>query len=241
MPIARRARFSAKTHTGLVRAVNEDAVLALPEQGIWIVSDGMGGYKGGAFASQTVVDAVAMQPPDASGVVDAAAVADAVMSAHTIIQAEADRAQATMGATVVALILSEDRYQCLWSGDSRLYLLRQGDLQMISTDHSVVADLVKAGEMDWDEADQSAMSNQITQAVGVGEHPGLEHVAGPLEPGDRFLLCSDGLTKYANRKTLLHVMAHASIEHVVERLLEIAMEGGADDNITLVVVEIPRA
>lgn len=240
MSTARRVRYIATTHRGNVRAVNEDSVLALPDAGVWLVSDGMGGHQGGQFSSQTVADSVAMLIPDASGGLDAKAVVKAINSAHGIIRREAERIGVqVMGATVVALILKDDHYVGLWSGDSRLYRLRGDDLDMLSTDHSAVAELVLAGRMTWDEADHSPLSNQITQAVGVGEDPGLEGVEGTVESGDRFLLCSDGLTKYANRETMRDIMADVSIERVGEKLLGIALDGGGDDNISLVVVDIP--
>ncbi len=235
----RRVRYSAKTHRGHVRAVNEDAVLSLPEQGIWVVSDGMGGHQGGAFASQTVIEALAVLLPDQTGAIPVSAIQDAIVSAHRRIASEAERMNATIGATVVVLALLPDRFVGLWSGDSRLYRLRDGEIAQLSTDHSTVAELVKTGQMTWDEADQHPMSNQITQAVGVGEDPGLELVEGALRPGDRFLICSDGLTKYANSATLQNVMSETSIERVGEKLLGIALDGGGEDNVTLVVAEIP--
>lgn len=237
----RRVRFSAKTHRGHVRAENEDSVLSLPEQGIWLVSDGMGGHQGGAFASQAVVEAVAILLPDQNGAVPVSAVHDAILSAHRRIGSEAERMKATIGATVVALVLLPDRFVGLWSGDSRLYRFRNGELTQLSTDHSAVAELVVSGQMTWDEADQLPMSNQITQAVGVGEDPGLEQVEGEIMPGDRFLICSDGLTKYADTGTLRAIMSESSIERVGEKLLGIALDGGGEDNITLVVIEAPSS
>lgn len=237
---ATRIRFTATTHRGNVRAVNEDSVLSLPDVGVWLVSDGMGGHEGGQFASQTVADSVAMVVPDANGGIEARAVANAISSAHEIIQREAERAGAQiMGATVVALLLNGERYVGLWSGDSRLYRFRQGSLEMLSIDHSTVAELVIEGRMTWDEAEKSPLSNQITRAVGVGDDPGLEAVDGAVKPGDRFLLCSDGLTKYATNDVLREVMADASIERVGEKLLGIALDGGGDDNISLIVLEVP--
>lgn len=240
MSTARQVRYTATTHRGNVRAVNEDAVLALPDVGVWLVSDGMGGHAGGQFSSQTVADSVAMLIPDESGGLRADAVVKAITSAHAIIKCEAERIGVdVMGATVVALILRDGRYVGLWSGDSRLYRFRGNVLDMLSTDHSAVAELVLAGTMTWDEADHSPLSNQITQAVGVGDDPGLEAVEGSVESGDRFLLCSDGLTKYASSETMRDIMADASIERVGEKLLGIALDGGGDDNISVVVVDIP--
>lgn len=233
-------RFSAITHRGLVRSENEDSLLSLPEQGIWTVSDGMGGHEGGAFASQTVVEAVAMLPLGASGEPLVAEVEAAMARAHRAILDEAARRGAsTIGATVVLLILTEGRFVSLWSGDSRLYRLRAGRLEMLSSDHSLVAEFVKAGRMTWDEAERQPHANAITRAVGVGDALELERVDGALLPGDRFLLCSDGLTKYADSATLERMLATQPIERVGEKLMDIALIGGGADNISLIVIDVP--
>ena len=234
-----RFRYTAATHRGAVRAINEDSILSLPELGVWIVSDGMGGHEGGDFASQTVVEAVAMLPLNLDGADLVQAVADAIGDAHDIILREADRRNATMGATVVALVVTEGRFFGLWSGDSRLYRLRDDQLEMMSSDHSIVAELVKAGKLTWDAAEHQPQSNAITQAVGVGDAFELEAVSGQIHSGDRYLLCSDGLTKYANSHLLRKVLADTSIERVGDRFVEIALAGGGADNVSLIVVDIP--
>ncbi|MEO0388466.1 MAG: protein phosphatase 2C domain-containing protein [Pseudomonadota bacterium] len=235
-----KIRYSAATHRGSVRAINEDSILSLPELGVWIVSDGMGGHEGGDFASQTVVEAVAMLPLNLEGADLVAAVNKALDLAHKTILREAERRGGkTMGATVVALVVTEAHYVTLWSGDSRLYRLRDGQLDMISSDHSLVAELVRAGKLTWDAAEHQPQSNAITRAVGVGDALELETVSGTLRPGDRYLLCSDGLTKYANSHLLRQVMATTAIERVSDRFVEIALAGGGADNVSLIVVDIP--
>ena len=235
-------RYNAKTHVGLVRQVNEDSILALPEQGIWLVSDGMGGHHGGDFASQTIAGAVSALTPDLSPRELMQGVRSAIGHAHTQIVEEATRIGAdTMGATVVALILTDGHFVAFWAGDSRLYRLRDGLIEMLSTDHSVVASLVMSGQLTWDEAEHHPQSNAITRAVGVGDEIELDKIRGTIEPGDRFLLCSDGLTKYADMRTLEKVLASEPIETVSERLLEIAIAGGAADNVSIIVVDPPAS
>ena len=162
----------------------------------------------------------------------------AIMNAHDGVLAEiATRGGGTIGATVVALMISGDHFVCFWAGDSRLYRLRGGALEMLTSDHSVVAELVYAGVLTWDEAENHPQSNAITRAVGVGDELELDKIRGELEPGDRFLLCSDGLNKYAGFDVLREAMQGAPIETVAEKLLAIALAGGGADNISIIVVD----
>jgi serine/threonine protein phosphatase Stp1 len=232
-------RYSASTHVGLKRKVNEDSILALPDQQIWVVADGMGGHAGGDFSSQAVVDSVAMIDPTLPPVGLLHALRETLSRSHEMILMEsAERGGVTMGSTVVTFAIAEDHFATFWAGDSRLYRLQGGELDMLTTDHSVVAAFVIAGEMTWDEAEQHPQSNAVTRAVGVGEELELEKIRGQLLPGDRFLLCSDGLTKYAQFDTLRKVLSEEPIETVTERLQQIALDGGGADNISIIVIDI---
>jgi serine/threonine protein phosphatase PrpC len=235
-----RIRYNATTHVGRVRKVNEDSILALPEQGIWVISDGMGGHAAGDYASQTVVEAVAALPPGLEPADRMHGVRGAIHRAHDAIRAEAARRGGdTIGATVVALIVADGHFVAFWAGDSRIYRLRDGALEMLSSDHSLVAEFVRAGQMSWDEAERHPQSNTITRAVGVDGAFEVDKVRGDLAPGDRFLLCSDGLTKYADSKLLQRILARTPIETVVEALLNHALEQGGGDNVSIIVVDIP--
>ena len=232
-------RFSATSHVGRVRKINEDSILALPEQKIWVVSDGMGGHAAGDFASQTVVDAIAMLPNDLLPGDLMRALRLAIHRAHDLILAEAQsRDVGLIGATVVVLMLTDGHFVAFWAGDSRLYRLRGGKIEMLSTDHSLVAELVASGQLSWDEAEHHPQSNAITRAVGVGDVLELDKIRGEVEPGDRFLLCSDGLTKYATFATLLRLVEKAPIETVADNLLQMALHAGGGDNISIIVVDV---
>lgn len=233
------ARHSAITHVGRVRKVNEDSILALPDQKIWLVADGMGGHAAGDFASQTLVDAVAALPTDQSATELMRGLRGAVMGAHDVIVAEAaNRGGGTIGAAVVALMVSGDHFVAFWAGDCRLYRLRDKQIELLTSDHSVVAELVHAGQMTWDEAELHPQSNAITRAVGVGDQLELDKIRGEVLPGDRFLLCSDGLNKYAGFETLRRAISGTPIETVTEKLLNIALNGGGADNISVIVVDV---
>ncbi|MGB8621568.1 MAG: protein phosphatase 2C domain-containing protein [Paracoccaceae bacterium] len=238
--MTRYVRYSATTHVGKVRSVNEDAILALPDQQIWVVSDGMGGHEAGDFASRAVVDSVAMAASNAEEPRDRMqAVRQAILHANDVIVSEAAARQVgTIGATVVALILTDGHFVAFWAGDSRLYRLRDGHIEMLTTDHSVVAAFVESGQMTWDEAELHPQSNAITRAVGVSETLDLDKIRGEVWPGDRFLLCSDGLNKYATLSELERAISGAPIENVSNKLLQMALDGGGADNISVIVVDV---
>lgn len=232
-------RYSAKSHVGYKRKINEDAVLALPGQDIWVVSDGMGGHDAGDYASRLIADSVAMIPVGLEPTERMHALREAIQSAHRIILQEAEaRGRGVIGATVVALMVANSHFVGLWVGDSRIYLLRDGQIEMLTTDHSAVAELVLSGQMTWDEAEQHPQSNAITRAVGVGDTLELDKIRGEVQQGDRFLICSDGLTKYATFDMLRSTLGREPLETVCERLIEIALNGGGADNITVIVVDV---
>lgn len=232
-------RYNAKTHVGLKRRVNEDSVLALPEHDIWVVSDGMGGHEAGDYASRLVADSIAMIPRGLGPTQRMHALRDAIRKAHAVIVKEAqDRGRGVIGATVAALMIADGHFVGIWAGDSRIYRLRGGMIELLTTDHSAVAELVEAGRMTWDEAEQHPQSNAITRAVGVGQELELDKIRGETQSGDRFLICSDGLTKYATFKILERSLCQFPIETVSDELIHIALTGGGADNITVIVVDV---
>ncbi|MCB1332971.1 MAG: serine/threonine-protein phosphatase [Roseivivax sp.] len=234
-----RVRYSAKTHVGLRRPMNEDAILSLPDEDLWLVSDGMGGHDAGDYASRLIADMAATIQPGLPPAERLPALRELLHKAHDVIRQTAEaRGGSTIGATVVCLMLAEGHFVGLWAGDSRLYRLRDGEIQMLSHDHSLVAELVDAGQLSWDEAEHHPQSNAITRAVGVGDDLRLDKVRGPIASGDRFLLCSDGLTKYATFGMLARVLAANPIETVADALIQIALDGGGRDNISVIVVDV---
>ncbi len=232
-------RYSATSHVGLVRKVNEDAILTAPEARIWAVADGMGGHAAGDVAAGIVIDALAMVPHDLAPAALMQATRGALHRAHDAIRTEArTRAVDTMGATVVTLSLADGHFVAFWAGDSRLYRFREGEVELLTHDHSAVAELVEAGAMTWDEAELHPMSNMVTRAVGVGEVLELDKIRGALRAGDRFLLCSDGLSRHATFDALRRLVPRAPIETVTDTLLSHAMAGGARDNVSIIVVDV---
>jgi len=232
-------RYNAKTHVGLKRKINEDAILALPEQNMWVVSDGMGGHEAGDYASRLITDSIASIPLGLDPTARMHALRDAVQAAHRMIVQEAEaRGRGVIGATIVALMMANRHFVAIWAGDSRIYRLRDGVIEMLTTDHSAVAEFVLSGRMSWDEAEQHPQSNAITRAVGVGDELELDKIRGEVQSGDRFLICSDGLTKYATFGILRDTLSSYPIETVSDRLVQIALAGGGADNISVIVVDV---
>jgi len=231
-------RFSAMTHVGRVRKVNEDSILVLPDQQIWVVSDGMGGHAAGDFASRTVVDNIAMLPTGLSAVDKMRAVRQALQDAHNTIVAEAEARDSVIGATVVAFLLADGHFGALWAGDSRLYRYRDGQMDLLTTDHSLVGALVEAGQLTWDQAEHHPQSNAITRAVGVGDDLELDKIRGEVSPGDRFLLCSDGLNKYASIAEMGQALRGVPIEMVADKMVQLALDRGGADNISVIVIDV---
>jgi serine/threonine-protein phosphatase Stp1 len=232
-------KFSATTHVGLKRKVNEDSILSLPDQNIWVVADGMGGHAGGEFASQAVIESVASIEASLSPVELLIAQRKSLNRAHELIKQESfARGGVTIGSTVVTFAIAQGHFVAFWAGDSRVYRLQNGSIEMLTVDHSIVAASVLTGEMSWDEAENHPQSNAITRAVGVGDELKLDKIRGQVQSGDRFLLCSDGLTKYATTDVLQKILNREPIGSVAEALEQSALDGGGADNISIIVIDV---
>ena len=233
-----RIRHSAISHIGHVRSVNEDSILSLPEREVWAVSDGMGGHAAGDFASQTVVESIITAPESGDPAARMRSIRNALHAAHDRIVAHStETGVGTIGATVVVLLLAEAHFMAFWVGDSRLYRLRDRKIELLTHDHSIVGSLVESGELTWDEAERHPQSNAITRAVGVGDELEIDKIRGDLLPGDRFLLCTDGLNKYMDFAEIESVLLSAPIETVSQRLVQIALDRGGADNVSVIVVD----
>jgi serine/threonine protein phosphatase PrpC len=228
-----------QTDVGRVRTVNEDALLINDECGLWLVADGMGGHEGGDFASQAVVSAFDdLQAPSSLAQLAASVQSSLDQANRRVLQhAQGNTREGMMGTTVVAFLAHGDFYFCYWCGDSRAYLLRDGRLQRLTRDHSVVQDLVDSGEISPDDVESHPASNQITNALGIQEPLQLERVQGQLRDGDIFLVCSDGLFKEVNEAEIAGILM-AGAATAVERLVRAALARGARDNTTAIVVQM---
>jgi len=230
---------AACTDVGLVRVRNEDAWLDQPARGLWAVADGMGGHAFGDFASAAVVAALDALPEPAN----LAALADYVEAARARLSVvnEALRADArargvpVIGSTVVALLAWHGEVACLWAGDSRIYLLRQGRLQQLTRDHSQLEALRDSGA-DLAAATSTASPNMITRAVGAAETIAFDVTTLMVRDGDVFLLCSDGLSTPVDEQAIAAALAPGDCARAAQALIALALANGGRDNVTVVVV-----
>ena len=226
------------SHVGMVRKINEDAFLEVPESGLWVVADGMGGHAAGDYVSSLIVDSLRQIAEGASLEDYVAALRNGLARVNAAVREEtANRGVTMMGSTVVLLAVRGDRGACLWAGDSRLYRLRDGELEALSRDHSYVQDLQDSGLLSEAEARVHPRANIVTRAVGVQDHLELSQVDLQVRAGDSFLLCSDGLNKTAEDRELRDVLCHSEPNDVVRSLIHLGLTRGAPDNITAIVVK----
>ena len=227
-----------RTTTGRQRRVNEDAYLSLDELGLWLVADGMGGHTRGDIASRLIVDAFeGLSRPDSLENF-ASEVKARLAMANQRMRDEAHRAgfEQLMGSTVVAFLVYKREWMCLWAGDSRAYLLRDGRLTQITRDHSVAEELVQRGELRRDQATLHPSSNRITRAVGTQDQLVVDQYRSFLRDGDAVLLCSDGLTKEVSDDEVAAIMDDYDCDEASEELVELTLERGARDNVTVAVI-----
>lgn len=229
---------ASATHVGTVRSVNEDACVELPEAGVWAVADGMGGHKGGDVASRVVVEALsALAAPvelDAflGDVQQRLEAANRRLREYAAINAPGD----VVGSTVAALVAFRNQGVCVWVGDSRIYLLRGQRLVLLTRDHSQVEEMVSLGLIDRAEAEHHPAGNVITRAVGAADDILIDMVAHELEDGDIYLICSDGLSNVVSDDEMRTMLSDHGYADAAETLIRRALDNGARDNVTAVVV-----
>lgn len=225
--------FAAQSVAGRVRGHNEDAVLCLPELGLWAVADGMGGHECGEVASALALDTLRQCVVAGSGL------ESSIHAAHqAILAAVQEEGGRRMGSTVVAVRFVDADYEVAWIGDSRAYRISLDGIERLTRDHSWVQAMIDAGELSLDEARQHPRRNIVTQCLGQGEQE-LEvgRVQGSLAPGELLLLCSDGLTGELTDEQIQEVCAGAAtLDELVDELIGLANRLGGKDNISCIVL-----
>ena len=231
------------TVVGHKRSHNEDAFLDLGEIGLWVVADGMGGHQAGEVASQSLVSALAdlSSPPPETLEALVLSVSQAIQTVnHTLCHlAASSEDKGIIGSTVVCLMARGWDCAAVWAGDSRLYRCRRGDLQQLSRDHSLES-IQPGSEASLDRRIEGASSNIITRAVGAETELALDQIRFQAEPGDIFMLCSDGLIKELSDPDILAELEGDSVELMTNRLVNAALAKGGRDNITVIVVAAPQ-
>lgn len=228
------------SHVGLVRKHNEDSFLDRPDIGLWTVADGMGGMTAGEVASHAIIASLG----SIEGPLDAPALQSEVRTRIAAVNTDLRRIawqrgpDATIGSTVAGLIVCRGHFACFWAGDSRVYRYRTGELDQLTHDHSLVQDMVDAGLLLPEDAERHPHASVIQRAVGVDDTVVLDWVHAPIEPGDMFLLCSDGLTRMVSDAELELELSAGPIERVRNALLALTLARGAKDNVTIILVAV---
>jgi type VI secretion system protein ImpM len=223
-------RSAAASDVGRVRETNEDAFLERPESGIWAVADGLGGHRDGEIASRMVCDALSSLGPCASfdEAIEAAQGRLREVNDHLLRTAARSLVGERSGSTVVALLVRGTRCAVLWAGDSRVYRWRTGRLERLTHDHSSAESGRAAGRVE---------SSSVTRAVGVHPTLTLDVLQDRVCAGDRFLLCSDGLTRMLPEAGIRLWMESPEIQVAVDGLIKATLDAGAPDNVTVLIAE----
>lgn len=245
---------ASRTDVGRVRSRNEDSLVCVPELNLYVVADGMGGHQGGDEASRHACAAIEehlrtkwflvqgyeRDPAPARRRQVLQLLTEAVRSANDriVLEAEQNEALHGMGSTVVLALLAGDHAFVAHVGDSRAYLLRDGAAVLLTEDHSLLFELLRQGRLTRGQAARFPMKNVVTRALGIRGPVEADVLEIPVLPGDRFLLCSDGLHGYVEDERLPRLAGEGPLQPVADRLVAFANAGGGSDNITAVVAEV---
>ena len=253
-----RIQVGARSDVGRVRSNNEDSFKVVPELNLFVLSDGMGGEAHGEGASNLAVEAIAAHclesatKPDVPYLVDPRPeldektnrLASAVQLANRMIYESAQKhaAQRGMGATVVAIWINDQRLSVAHVGDSRVYLLRGGEFQQMTDDHSLVAEQVRRGVLTKEQAEASDMQSVLIRALGIEPEVQVDADEHLLMEGDLVLMCTDGLDRMVtDDKIASALLTTPGAQPATDRLIELALEGGGEDNVTVVLFRVAGA
>ena len=233
----RLGRVASVTHAGRKRRRNEDAYVVQPP--LFAVADGMGGAQAGQIASRLATEA--LREDDAGGG-GQQRVAELIQSANQRVyeRSSADQAASGMGTTVTVALVEDDAVSIGHVGDSRAYRIRDGKLEQLTQDHSLVAELIRSGKLSPEEAEVHPQRSVITRALGTDPDVDADTFSVEAWPGDVFLLCSDGLTSMVADEQILRTVERNrnDLERAARELVAEANRGGGEDNITIVFFEI---
>lgn len=224
------------THIGKVRPTNQDALVVDAALRLYGVADGMGGHKGGETASAGARDAVLKALKEEKPSLEAMRRAVETANAELFAQQAADETLSGMGTTLSMIWLSDTFVYIAHVGDSRVYVLRDGKLQQMTDDHSMVAELVRLGQLTEAEAEKHPFRNVITRAVGTEEGIRVDLAVEERRPGDTWLVCSDGLHGLVSDEEMEQTIKANAPEKAAELLLNAALDAGGRDNISVIVL-----
>lgn len=228
-----RIEVGSATDIGRVRERNEDSILVEPP--LYVVADGMGGHRGGDVASQVAVETMEQLEGN-----DRGSLADHVRGANHAVweRSNEDQRLSGMGTTLTAVRFDGDAVALAHVGDSRAYLMRDGSLRKLTTDHTLVERMLRSGEITEAEAEVHPHRNVMTRALGTDEQVEVDEDSVSLTDGDRLLLCSDGLTGMVTEDQILAILEHSDgAQQTADRLVKAANRAGGIDNISVIVLD----
>lgn len=228
------------TDVGKARKHNEDSLLNRPEIGLWVVADGMGGHESGSVASQMIVNTLGKihEGITLDRFIDD--IEDGLLEVNKRLIAKASESEKRIkiGSTVVGMIAYDKFCTFFWAGDSRLYRLRNGSLRQMTTDHSQTEVYIEQGLISRQAAETHPHGNIITRAVGAADDLYIDFDIQEMRSGDRYMLCSDGLTKHTGDLEFEKMLSKSTMEESCKELIALTLERGAGDNVTTIVIDV---
>ena len=228
-----------KTHVGMKRSHNEDAFYRNDEVGLYIVADGMGGHKAGEIASNMAVESIKNYVLNQKKAAEQSLV-DAIYIANNLIfkSAAANAHYSGMGTTIVSMAFNSTGAMLCHVGDSRAYILTRGKLERLTEDHTYVNEQFKTGLITEEQMETHSMRNVLTRSLGFSEQIKIASQKLNIHAGDRYLLCSDGLSHMVADNVIAELGSIPDAVHAVSTLIEVANTNGGDDNITVIIIDV---
>lgn len=239
-----RIQYGSQTSQGRVRTTNEDSFVANAETGLFLVADGMGGHAAGEIASQLAASTVdgwlTAHTAESGEPAEKLRLAALEANARVFEAQRENRTLAGMGSTLTAFLFSDDKYCVAHVGDSRAYRLRNGVLEQLTRDHSLVWHLYENGVLQKSDLPRHPQKNLITRSIGSHEQVDIDIEGGEGRAGDVYLLCSDGLTDGVSEESIRETLAaqRKTPQQIADQLVDAANQAGGPDNITVVVIRL---
>lgn len=227
----------SKTDVGNVRKINEDSYLSSSNVGLWCVADGMGGHAKGDVASGLIIERLSALVEQSGDAVKLEQILTCIKAVNNTLISMSKKHDSIVGSTVAVLFIHAEKIYCVWAGDSRIYRVRDRQISRLTRDHSQVEDMIDAGLISADEAENHPKANIITRAVGAHEELQLEVATYDLDQNDQFMLCSDGLNKVMTDKELESFILNGDFSSLADDLVKHAILKNARDNVTVILVQ----